>query len=121
MVIELDSNFRIGNRVRELRLACGLSQEQLALEANITPAYLCQVERGNRNPTVALMGRLCTVLGVTLAEFFSEQEEKREEKREETRDLWMERIAAQLCGKSEQEKEQILQIIKCVFKIQNLG
>ena len=53
MVIELDSNFRIGNRVRELRLACGLSQEQLALEANITPAYLCQVERGNRNPTVA--------------------------------------------------------------------
>lgn len=117
MVIELDSNFRIGNRVRELRLACGLSQEQLALEANITPAYLCQVERGNRNPTVALMGRLCNVLGVTLAEFFSEQEEKREE----TRDLWMERIAAQLCGKSEQEKEQILQIIKCVFKIQNLG
>lgn len=107
--------------MRELRLACGLSQEQLALEANITPAYLCQVERGNRNPTVALMGRLCTVLGVTLAEFFSEQEEKREETREETRDLWMERIAAQLCGKSEQEKEQILQIIKCVFKIQNLG
>lgn len=117
MVIDLNSNFRIGDRLRELRLACGLSQEQLALEANITPAYLCQVERGSRNPTVALMERLCAVLGVTLAEFFAE----REVEREETHDLWMERIVAQLYGKSEREKEQILQIIKCVFKIQNLS
>lgn len=36
----MDKNFSIGNRVRKLRNERNLSQEQLALTAEITTAYL---------------------------------------------------------------------------------
>ena len=45
-------NKRFGRRVRELRLARGLSQEKLAFEAGVHRAYLSGIERGERHPTV---------------------------------------------------------------------
>ena len=39
----MDNNFSIGNRIRELRNQKHLSQEQLALSAEITTAYLGQI------------------------------------------------------------------------------
>lgn len=49
----------------------GLSQEDVALKAGITPAYLGQVERGLKNPTVLIVERICTALNISLAAFFS--------------------------------------------------
>lgn len=115
MVIDLNSNFRIGNRLRELRLTCGLSQEQLALEANITPAYLCQVERGTRNPTVALVERLCEVLGVTLATFFSD-----EAGQVRGYDQVTEQLLGLLYGRSEEEKRALLQLVRCALKLREV-
>lgn len=71
MVMEMTTNFSCGNRIRELRSERKISQEQLALAAGITPAYLGMVERGLRNATVLTIERLCEALGITLAEFFS--------------------------------------------------
>ena len=41
----MDNNFSIGNRIRELRNQKHLSQEQLALSAEITTAFLGHIER----------------------------------------------------------------------------
>lgn len=38
-----------GQRIRELRLGAGLSQEQLAELANVHRTYVSSVERGERN------------------------------------------------------------------------
>lgn len=45
---QLDRN-RFGKRVRELRLAKGLTQEELAERAGLHPTYIGGIERGERN------------------------------------------------------------------------
>ena len=70
----MDNNFSIGNRIRELRNQKHLSQEQLALSAEITTAYLGQIERNEKNPTVAVVAKLCGALGIELSDFFSQKE-----------------------------------------------
>lgn len=47
----MDNYFSIGTRVRELRQANHMSQEQLAFASDITTAYLGQIERNEKNPT----------------------------------------------------------------------
>jgi transcriptional regulator with XRE-family HTH domain len=40
---------RFGKRIRELRLAKGLTQERLAERAGLHPTYIGGIERGERN------------------------------------------------------------------------
>lgn len=53
-----------GAAVRRAREARGLSQEKLGFEAELDRTYVSGVERGRRNPTVAVIFRLATALGV---------------------------------------------------------
>ncbi len=54
----------IGANVRRLRLAKGLTQEALAHECDIDMRYLGGIERGQENPTVAVIGAIAAALGV---------------------------------------------------------
>jgi transcriptional regulator with XRE-family HTH domain len=54
----------LGLNVRKLRLAAGLTQEQLAAEAGMERSYVSDLERGTRNPSVAALGRLAAALEV---------------------------------------------------------
>ena len=54
----------LGRNVRAARLARGLSQEQLAFEAEMKRSYVSDLERGTRNPSVRALGRLAQALGV---------------------------------------------------------
>jgi transcriptional regulator with XRE-family HTH domain len=55
----------VGLNVRNLREGRGLSQEDLAFEANLHRTYISGVERGVRNPTVSVLGKIAAALGVT--------------------------------------------------------
>lgn len=110
----MKNNFSIGDRIKELRLVSGFSQEQIALKAEITTAYLGMVERGEKNPTVMIIEKICFALGISLAEFFSDSYKPSSE----IDDLSLQ-ILHQLDGKSIEEKQAILNIIKQVFKIKN--
>ncbi len=116
MVITMSDNFRLGERIRELRIAQSFSQEQLALRANITPAYLGMVERGEKNPTVLIIEKLCMGLGLSLGEFFAPHQVEKYVPDEITT-----QIIYQLNDKTIEEKQAVLQLIKQVFKIQKLG
>lgn len=53
---------------RNLRLArarVGVSQEELAAKAGIDRTYVSGIERGVRNPTVAIVARLAAELDTT--------------------------------------------------------
>lgn len=54
----------VGENVRRLRKERGLTQEQLAMETGIDLTYLGGIERGRRNPSVSVLGRLAASLGV---------------------------------------------------------
>lgn len=66
----MDWNAIVGANVRRLRLELKLTQEQLAHDTEIDLTYLGGIERGSRNPSVAVLGRLARSLGVHPRDFF---------------------------------------------------
>lgn len=71
----MDTREIIGWNLRRLRVAKGISQERLALEAAIDRAYVGRVERGEENVTVATLDALASVLSAKVAELFIEPEQ----------------------------------------------
>jgi transcriptional regulator with XRE-family HTH domain len=62
----------VGWNLRRLRVARGLSQERLALEAGVDRAYVSGLERARENPTVDVLDRLAATLDAPLAAFFAQ-------------------------------------------------
>ena len=52
----------LGRNLRDHRTRRGLSQEQLALDADMKRSYVSDLERGTRNPSVKAIARLATAL-----------------------------------------------------------
>jgi transcriptional regulator with XRE-family HTH domain len=52
-----------GQALREQRLARGLTQEHVALEAKMDRKYLSQLENGRFSPSLFMVFRLAEVLG----------------------------------------------------------
>lgn len=65
-----DLRAQFGRRVRELRLAKGLSQEELAEVSGLHRNYIGGIERGERNVALLNIGRLAAALGTNLVELF---------------------------------------------------
>ena len=59
-----------GRRVRQLRLAHGNTQEEVAHRAGIHVTYLSGIERGVRNPSLTSIRALADGLGVPVSELF---------------------------------------------------
>jgi transcriptional regulator with XRE-family HTH domain len=60
---------KIGIRLKELRSAKGLRQEDLD-RWGFSSRYYGQLERGLANPTVETLARLCEIFDVTLSDLF---------------------------------------------------
>ena len=67
---------QFGKRVRELRMARGLSQEELAFKVSVHRTYLGGIERGERNPSLRNIAAIAEGLGVTLSDLFSFGDQK---------------------------------------------
>ena len=59
------------NRIRELRKAAGLRQEDLARELGVTRQTINAIENNKYDPTLALAFRLAQVLGTTVDLLFT--------------------------------------------------
>jgi transcriptional regulator with XRE-family HTH domain len=68
---------QFGERVRELRLARGLSQEELAFRAGIHRTYPGGIERGKRNPSLKNISAVAQALDITLSELFLLEQQRR--------------------------------------------
>ena len=63
-------NKQLGARIRYLRQQKNWSMEDLALEAEINRNYLCDLERGSRNPNVNVLNRIAKALDINLSTLF---------------------------------------------------
>lgn len=61
----MDMRRLVGRNVRRVRLAKGLTQEQLAVLTGFTQHYISVLENGRRNPTVVTIYELSQALGVS--------------------------------------------------------
>jgi len=66
----MDVATRFGTRLRELRVAAGLTQAELAEKAGISVNFISLVERGLKSPTLSTMERLAAALKVPIIELF---------------------------------------------------
>lgn len=64
----------IGERLKSLRAASGLTLDQLADRSGVSRAMISRIERAEASPTAALLARLCEGLGLTLSVFFAPEE-----------------------------------------------
>lgn len=66
----MDWNLIVAANIRRLRLERGFTQEQLAHECELDLTYIGGIERGRRNPSVKVLGKLAAALGVHPGTFF---------------------------------------------------
>jgi transcriptional regulator with XRE-family HTH domain len=59
---------RLASNIRRLRVARRLSQESLAVDADIAPSFISQMENGRRNPSIEVVERLAKALDVDLVD-----------------------------------------------------
>ncbi|HET6844924.1 MAG TPA: helix-turn-helix transcriptional regulator [Candidatus Angelobacter sp.] len=58
---------KIGDRVRELRLKRGWSQEEFADTCGIHRGHMGQIERGEKDVTISTLQKLSKGLGITVS------------------------------------------------------
>ena len=67
----------IGEKIKNLRLYCNLTQEELADRCELTKGYISQLENDLTSPSIATLIDILSALGTSLKEFFAEEEEKK--------------------------------------------
>lgn len=98
---------QLGERIRQLRNAKHMSQEELSFKAGISPAHLGQIERATKNPTIDTIAKIATALDVAVPDLFTA-----ELLSTCPTNTTAEKINAHLYGMSEAEQKDILRIIR---------
>lgn len=60
----------VGSNVRRLRLKQGFTQERLAVRVSLSSDYVSRLELGKENPTVEVLYRISSALGVGITSLF---------------------------------------------------
>jgi transcriptional regulator with XRE-family HTH domain len=66
----VDVSKKLGKRIQKIRKDKKITQEKLALDAGLNRAYIGYIERGERNPSIQVVGKIAKVLKVPLYELF---------------------------------------------------
>lgn len=59
----------VGKRIRICRMNKNITQEQLAFQVNTSAAYISNIERGIKKPSLQKLVQIAEVLGVTVNDF----------------------------------------------------
>ena len=66
-------------RVKDLRTAAGMTQQQLAEQVHVSSRTIISIEKGQYSPSLMLAYRLALVFGVTVGELCCLRENKERE------------------------------------------
>lgn len=67
---------RFGQRLRELRLAHQMTQEDLAERLHVSPVTISNIERGTSSPAFARLQQIARAFGVDVEELFLFEKEE---------------------------------------------
>lgn len=68
----------IGEQIKKIRLAKGLSQKEVTMTAKLDKAQYSRIENGKTDPSISTVERIAKALGISLAELFVNTEEIKE-------------------------------------------
>lgn len=64
----------IGEKIKELRLGCELTQEELADRCELTKGYISQIENDLTSPSISTLIDILSALGTSLKSFFADDD-----------------------------------------------
>jgi transcriptional regulator with XRE-family HTH domain len=68
----MDIKKTFGNNLKRFRLEKGISQESLALLADLDRTYIPSIEKGVRNVSITVAEKLAKALNIHISEFFKD-------------------------------------------------
>ena len=104
----------LGQRIRNYRTAKRLSQEKLAELSGCHPAYIGQIERGEKNATIESVEKISAALDVSLSRLF----EKLDAPKGEMRNIPLECYEF-LSAKTKEDQELIYRIMLDIDRYKN--
>ncbi|WP_102713822.1 helix-turn-helix domain-containing protein [Paenibacillus castaneae] len=110
----------IGENIRQLRKKRGLSQEQLALRADINASYMGQVERGEKNPTIDVLSKIATALQMPIEQIVNVISITNTDA-DKGDSGYVDKIAHQLNGLSLKEQEAVYKFVKQLVQFKELN
>lgn len=66
----------LGEELRLARIQAGLTQEELAIRAQVSREYVSMLERDRKSPTIQMLMRICSATGVRTSEVIRRVEDK---------------------------------------------
>lgn len=66
---------RLGEQIKKVRLAKGLSQKEVVLGANIEKAQFSRIENNKTDPSFSTIEKIANAMGCTMSELFGAGEE----------------------------------------------
>ena len=97
-----------GRRVRALRRKQDLTQQQLGERAGVNYKYVGAIERGRENPSLKVIEKLATGLGVEMVDLFEVEHEERDP------DVLRERIGEELQRAARDELRVALRMVRAL-------
>ena len=69
-----NKEMKIGKRIKRLRLANDLTQDELAIRADLTKGFISLLERDHTSISIEALAQVLEVMGSSLSEFFKDLE-----------------------------------------------
>lgn len=113
-----DIGRQIGENIRLTRKSKGLSQEQLALRAEINASYMGQVERGEKNPTIEVLGKIAAALNTTLEQLVHIGNPSHQAGDDSA--SYSDKIISQMTGLSLKEQEAVYRFVKHLVQFREM-
>lgn len=104
----------LGNRIRKYRKSKGYTQEVLSAKCNLHPTYIGQIERGEKNPSIESIYKICQALDLKITDLFEMIDDFAEEDSETTIPL---QIYHMVNGQSHKTQVALLEIVKNAIAI----
>jgi len=101
----------LGRRIRTLRTAKGLTQQELGHRADVDYKFIGEIERGNMNPSFNVLVKIATTLDVELPEILRFEQEISDQKELESR------IAKIIKTLSVEKLQNVLMLLRIIYPI----
>lgn len=114
----MDIQTMLGLRVRRIREARGITQEELAYLANTQTSHISRIELGQNNTTIDVAHRIAQALQISLSDLLNTENEDIDLI---PCDKHIMQAAAYMQASPEDSHEQIVQIVKTFAKKKSPG
>ncbi len=102
----------VGDRIRLIRNEKGYSLEELSDRSGVSVTHVGRIERGNRTPSLDILGKIVSGLDITFAELFNDLHIPKDEQ-ETTLSILINRINSL----NNDEQKELLIILDSLFRM----